>query len=137
MGRTELRAHTGIFEGGTVIEAKVVSHDLPYDLTTLEFGGGTLTVPGVDALPGEPIRLRVRARDVSIALTRPQDVSVLNVLKGRIVTATAGAGSSCDLRIDVGGVNLAARVTRLSADRLKLVPDVEVYAMIKAISLDR
>jgi molybdate transport system ATP-binding protein len=137
MGRTELRAHTGIFEGGTVIDAKVVSHDLPYDLTTLEFSGGTLTVPGVDALPGEPIRLRVRARDVSIALTRPHDVSLLNVLKGRVVTMAAGAGSSCDLRIDVGGVNLAARITRLSADRLKLAAGTEVYALIKAISLDQ
>jgi molybdate transport system ATP-binding protein len=137
MGRTELRAHAAIFEGGTVIEARVAAHDLPYDLTTLEFSGGTLTVPGVDALPGEPIRLRVRARDVSIALTRPHDVSLLNILKGRVVTLAAGAGSNCDLRIDVGGVHLAARITRLSADRLKLVAGTEVYALIKAISLDR
>jgi len=137
MGRTDLRAPTGIFEGGTVIEARVVSHDLHYDLTTLEFSGGALTVPGVDALPGESIRLRVRARDVSIALTLPQDVSLLNVLPGRVATLTAGTGSSCDLRLDVGGVNLAARITRLSADRLRLAVGTEVYALIKAISLDR
>jgi molybdate transport system ATP-binding protein len=137
MGRAELRAQTGIFEGGTVIDAKVAGHDLQYDLTTLEFSGGQLVVPAVDALPGDVIRLRVRARDVSIALERPHDVSLLNVLKGRVVAVIAGAGSSCDLRIDVGGVNLAARITRLSADRLKLVAGTEVYALIKAISLDR
>jgi len=137
MGRPELRAHAGIFEGGTVIDAKVAAHDLQYDLTTLEFAGGRLIVPGVDALVGEPMRLRVRARDVSIALTHPHDVSLLNVLKGRVVAVTASAGSSCDLRIDVGGVNLAARITRLSADRLKLTAGSEVYALIKAISLDR
>ncbi|MEO8441365.1 MAG: molybdenum ABC transporter ATP-binding protein, partial [Betaproteobacteria bacterium] len=137
MGRTELRAHMGIFEGGTVIDAKVAEHDLQYDLTTLEFSGGRLIVPGVDALPGEAVRLRVRARDVSIALTRPQDVSLLNVLKGYVVAANPGAGSSCDVRIDIGGVNLAARVTRLSADRLAIAPGREVYALIKAISLDR
>jgi molybdate transport system ATP-binding protein len=137
MGRQDLRAHTGIFEGGTVIDAKVVSHNLQYDLTTLEFSGGRLTVPGVDALIGEPIRLRVRARDVSIALTRPNDISVLNVMRGRVVAATAGAGSTCNVRVDIGGVNLAARITRLSADRLGLAAGREVYAMIKAISLDR
>jgi molybdate transport system ATP-binding protein len=88
-------------------------------------------------LPGDSIRLRVRARDVSIALTRPQDVSLLNVLPGRVSTLTAGAASSCDLRLDIGGINLAARITRLSADRLKLAVGTEVYALIKAISLDR
>jgi molybdate transport system ATP-binding protein len=132
-----LRADTGIFEGGTVIDAKVVSHDLQYDLTTLEFAGGRLTVPGVDALIGDAVRVRVRARDVSIALTRPVDISVLNVLNGRIVEATAGVGSTCNVRVDVGGVNLAARVTRLSADRLGLCAGREVYVLIKAISLDR
>jgi molybdate transport system ATP-binding protein len=64
-------------------------------------------------------------------------VSLLNVLRGRIVSVTKGVGSSCDLRVDVGGVNLAARITRLSADRLKLAVGSEVYALIKAISLDR
>jgi molybdate transport system ATP-binding protein len=137
MGRTELKADTGIFEGGTVIDAKVAAHDLQYNLTTLEFSGGRLIVPDVDALPGDAVRLRVRARDVSIALARPHDVSMLNVLKGRVVAVAAGAGSSCNLRIDIGGVYLAARITRLSADRLKLVPGSEVYALIKAISLDR
>ena len=136
MGRAELRADTGIFEGGTVIEAQVVAHDDGYALSTLEFSGGRLTVPRVDAAPGAPLRLRVRARDVSIALAPPHDVSVLNVLHGRVVSVTPGAQSSCDLRIDVGGVNLAARITRLSADRLKLAAGREVYAMVKAISLD-
>ncbi len=137
MGHSELRAGGAIFEGGTLIEAKVVEHDLKYDLSTLEFSGGRLTVPGVDALAGAPLRLRVRARDVSVALVPPQDASLLNVLKGRIVSVRPGEGSSCDLRIDVGGVNLAARITRFSADRLRLAAGREVYALIKAISLDR
>lgn len=136
MGRSELRADTGIFEGGTLIEAKVVGHDLKYDLSVLEFSGGRLTVPGVDALPGDAIRLRVRARDVSIALQPPQDVSVLNVLKGRVLTVSSGIGSSCDLRVDIGGVKLGARITRYSVERLHLAPGCEVYALIKAISLD-
>lgn len=137
MGHAELRAGAAIFEGGTLIEAKVVGHDLQYDLSTLEFSGGRLTVPGVDALAGEPLRLRVRARDVSVALSPPQDASLLNVLKGRVVSIVPGEGSGCDLRIDVGGVKLAARITRFSADRLKLAEGREVYALIKAISLDR
>jgi molybdate transport system ATP-binding protein len=137
MGRPELRAHAGIFEGGTVIDAKVVAHDLAYDLTTLEFAGGQLTVPGVDALVGEPIRIRIRARDVSLALTRPADISVLNVLEGRVTEVSAEQGPSANVRVDVGGVTLVARVTRYSVARLELGADREVYALIKAVSFDR
>jgi molybdate transport system ATP-binding protein len=135
MGRADLREHTGIFEGGTVIDAKVNSHDLEYDLTTLEFAGGRLTVPGVDALIGEPLRVRVRARDVSIALKRPEDISVLNVMQGRVVDTATGGDSACIVRVDIGGVILSARITRLSADRLAIKSGQEVYALIKAVSL--
>jgi molybdate transport system ATP-binding protein len=137
MGRPELRAHAGIFEGGTVIDAKVLAHDLAYDLTTLEFAGGQLTVPGVDALVGEPIRIRIRARDVSLALTRPADISVLNVLEGRVTEVSAEQGPSANVRVDVGGVMLVARVTRYSVARLELGAGREVYALIKAVSFDR
>ncbi|HLQ02950.1 MAG TPA: molybdenum ABC transporter ATP-binding protein, partial [Burkholderiales bacterium] len=84
MGRTDLRPAAGTFEGGAVIDARVVEQDMQYDLTTLAFDGGTLTVTDVDALVGEPVRVRIRARDVSIALERPQRISIQNVLGGRI-----------------------------------------------------
>lgn len=137
MGRPALRAHTGIFEGGTVIDAKVVGHDLEYDLTALEFAGGRLIVPEVDALVGESIRMRIRARDVSLALTRPADISVLNVLQGRVVEVSAEDGPSAGVSIEVGSVILLARITRHSVDRLKVRPGLVVYALIKAISLSR
>jgi len=135
MGRADLREHTGIFEGGTVIDTKVSSHDQVYDLTTLGFAGGSLTVPGVDALIGESLRVRVRARDVSIALKRPEDISVLNVMQGCVVDTVTSGGSACLVRVDIGGVILTARITRLSADRLALESGQEVYALIKAVSL--
>jgi molybdate transport system ATP-binding protein len=137
MGRPELRAHTGIFEGGTVIDAKVVAHDLQYDLSVLEFAGGLLSVPGVDALAGESIRVRIRARDVSLALTRPVDISVSNVMQGRIVAINPEQGASANVRVDIGGTILTARVTRHSVERLRLAPGGEVYALIKAVSFDR
>ena len=137
MGRPELRADTGIFEGGTVIEAKVTAHDLQFELTKLEFAGGQLTVPGVDALVGEPIRVRIRARDVSLALTRPTDISVLNVLRGRVTEVSAEPGPSANVRVDVGGATLVARITRHSVARLDLGAGREVYALIKAVSFDR
>ena len=115
----------------------MTAHDLQYDLTTLEFAGGKFTVPGVDALVGEPIRMRIRARDVALALTRPVDISVLNVLPGRVVEVGSEQGPSANVRVDVGGVTLVARITRHSVERLGLVSGREVYTLIKAVSFDR
>jgi molybdate transport system ATP-binding protein len=80
MGRAELRPYLGRHEGGAVIDARVAAQDLASGLARLEFDGGALEVPDVEALVGERVRIRVRARDVSIALTRPSAVSIRNVV---------------------------------------------------------
>jgi molybdate transport system ATP-binding protein len=137
MGRPDLRAAGGAFEGGAVIEAKVVEQDMRYDIATLSFDGGTLYVADLDALIGEPVRVRVRARDVSIALARPSGISIQNVLRGRIAEIGPERGGVVDLAIAVGAVTLRSRITRRAAEQLAVAPGQEVYALIKAVSLDR
>lgn len=137
MGRIELRRMIGRYEGGAVIDARVLAQDLDSGLARLGFAGGELLAPDVDALVGEAVRIRVRARDVSLALERPKDISILNCLKGRIVELDAQPGTSVDVRLDVAGTPLIARITRHSANALGLAPGKEAWALVKAISLDR
>ena len=73
----------------------------------------------------------------SVALHAPPSISIQNVLRGRLSALRIDAGPTAELQIDVGGVLLRARVTRLAVDRLGLAPGIELYALIKAISLDR
>jgi molybdate transport system ATP-binding protein len=137
MGRPDLRAAAGVFEGGTVIDAKVTAQDIQYDLATLAFEGGTLAVTNLDALIGEPVRVRIRARDVSIALDPPSRISIQNVLKGKVAGIGEERGGAVDVAIAIGTVTLRSRITRRAADRLALAPGREVYALVKAVSLDR
>jgi len=137
MGRPDLRPAAGIFEGGAVLDARVIGQDVKYDLATLSFDGGTLTVTNLDALVGEPVRIRIRARDVSIALEPPQRVSIQNILRGRIAAIGADRNGTVDVALAVGAVTLHSRVTRRAVDQLALAPGLEVYALIKAVSLDR
>jgi molybdate transport system ATP-binding protein len=137
MARLELHPFTGRYEGGAVIDATVVAYDADFDLTTLRFPGGELYAPNVQALIGEPVRVRIRARDVSISLSPPQDSSILNVLRGRLAEIREEEGAIADVRIDVAGVPLIARVTKRSIERLELKVGQEVYALVKAVSLDR
>jgi len=137
MARMELRPFLGRFEGGAVIEARVAEHDLEMGLARLEFPGGTLYAPDVDALVGERLRVRVRARDVSLALERPAAISMLNVLAGTVAAIGEASGASVDVQVDVGGTALIARVTRKSATALGLAPGVPVYALVKSVAIDR
>jgi molybdate transport system ATP-binding protein len=136
-GRVDLRPYLGRHEGGAVIEARVAGQDLESGLARLEFDGGALEIPDVEALPGERVRIRVRARDVSIALSRPSGVSIRNILPGTIVRLSDEEGTSLDVSLDLGGTPLIARITRKSAAELGLKPGLPVYALVKSVSIDR
>ena len=137
MGRMDLRPHTGRHEAGAIIETSVRSHDLEYGLTTLGFEGGELIVPNVEALVGERVRVRIRARDVSLSRERPRNISVLNVLEGSLVATSHEQGPIVDVQIRIGETPLVARITRRSLVELDLAEGQQIYALIKAVSLDR
>ncbi|WP_282609348.1 molybdenum ABC transporter ATP-binding protein [Pelagibius sp. Alg239-R121] len=137
MGRLDLRPLTGRYEAGAVIAAQISSHDHSFGLTELQFGGGTLRIPLLDMPTGTLLRLRIRARDVSLALRPPNDISIQNVFKATIVDIGSETGPQVDLRLDAGGAAVWARITKRALVTLKLEPGREVYAMVKAIAVDR
>ena len=135
--RLDLRPLTGRYEAGAVVRAEVLRQDAGDGLSALGFAGGTLLVPRVEAPPGTELRLRVRARDVSLALERPKDISTLNVLPCRVAAIGEEDGPQLDLRLDAGGAALWARITRRSLGLMGLAPGTRVYALIKAVAIDR
>jgi molybdate transport system ATP-binding protein len=137
MSSAELRPYLGRQEGGAVIEAAVTDQDLESGLARLAFSGGTLEIPDVDALAGEHVRVRIRPRDVSIALSRPSGLSIRNVLAGEVTALSTEQGPSIDVTLDLSGTSLVARITRKSASELGLAPGTRVYALIKSVSIDR
>jgi molybdate transport system ATP-binding protein len=136
-GRMDVRPYLGRFEGGAVIETRVAAHDLDWGLARLEFAGGALYAPDVDALVGEPVRVRIRARDVSLATERPRGLSMLNVVEGKVKEIGQSSGASVDVQLDATGTPILARVTRKSVAELALAPGKPVYALIKAVAIDR
>ena len=137
MGRADLEPITGRFQAGSVIEARVAEHDLDGGLTALDFDGGRLLVPVVDSLPGERVRVRLRARDVALALAPPPGTSFLNVLEGTVTAVSARKGALVDVTLAVGGAVVVSRISQQSCDRLALAPGRRAYALVKAVALDR
>ncbi len=136
MSRLDLHPLTGRFDAGAVIAAQFASYDPVYDLGELVFPGGTLQVAGLNVAKGTRLRAHIRARDVSLMIGKPTGSSVLNVFKGRVSGVREEEGPQLDLSIDIG-VPLIARLTRKSYDKLGLKVGTEVYAMIKAVAIDR
>ena len=119
----------------TVIRARVTGHD--GGLTDLEGAGGRLVVGRVDLAVGAELRLGVRATDVTLARSRPEDVSANNILEG-VVTALRDADESwTDVTLDCAGQPLLARITRRSADRLGIAPGDRLWALVKSTMLTR
>jgi molybdate transport system ATP-binding protein len=137
MGRIDLFPLTGRHEAGAVLETRIAAHDTDYKLTILRSPAGELRVPHIDLPVGTPLRVHVRARDVMIGLTRPEGLSALNVLEGYVAEIGPVNGPIVDVRMDLNGETLLARVTRLTIDRLGLQPGRPVFAIIKSIALDR
>ncbi len=135
MSRADLSPHTGRHEAGALIETRVDGHD-SFGLTGLAFPGGVLRVSGLDLPVGTAVRARIRARDVAIATSPPQDLSILNVFHGRIAEMIPSGAAAMDLQLDVG-VKLRARITARSAHELGLAPGTEIYALIKSVAIDR
>ncbi len=138
--RLDLRPLTGRYEAGAVIAACVAGGDPEYGLSHLAFPGGVLRVSHLDLPDGTMVRVRIRARDVSLALARPADISVLNMFEGTVAEIGAdfddATGPQLDVRLDIG-VPLWARVTRRSAHDLGIAPGRRVHALIKSVAIDR
>jgi molybdate transport system ATP-binding protein len=137
MSRLDLFPLTGRAEAGAMIEARIAAHDPATGLTALSCPAGTLRVPQIDAPVGAVIRVRVRARDVMIAIKQPEGLSALNILPGVVEEIDQQAAPVVDLRLNCSGQVLLARITRHSVAALGLAPGRPAYAVIKSIAFDR
>lgn len=137
--RLDLQPLTGRFEAGVVVDARITAHEPKRHLTRLALGEQHLEMPHLPHLKlGEQVRLRIRARDVAVALAKPEGLSIRNCLAAQIVSLDPQPdGPFVELLLDCNGVHIRARITRASMVDLNLQSDQAVYALIKSISFDR
>lgn len=119
----------------TTLAARVLRHDSDYGLSTLYFGDGELRVPLVAAPIDSGVRVTIDARDVSIALSRPMDVSITNRLPGTIVAIEKLDLPYMRVTFNLGATELDALVTTESVERLGLEPGLRAWAMIKSVAI--
>jgi molybdate transport system ATP-binding protein len=119
----------------TIMPARVLRHDPRYGLSTLFFTDGELRVPLVDAPVDAGVSVTIEARDVSIALSRPMDVSITNRLPGKIQEIVPLQLPYVRVTLDLGSTRLRALVTLESVERLALESGLSAWAMIKTVAI--
>ena len=138
LARVDLGKATGRHEAGALLEGRVSGVDRTWGLSSIDLGEGrTVQVPGLEAVQGELIRLRIRARDVAIAVQRPEGLSIRNVLSGIVQEISDEKGPYCEILCSIGSQYLRARLTRVSAAELNLKQGFSVYLLIKSVAIDR
>lgn len=136
-GDTDLGGIAGAAGTGTLLEARVVSRDDDRLHTVVEVEGRPIIIPGTGFAQGSSVRLHIHSRDVSIALKRPEQISIRNILEATVVKLVEAPDSShVEVQLDFGGRRLRSRVTRAAVEDLGLRPGLAVFALIKGISLD-
>ena len=139
--RLDLGPSTGRFEAGVVLNAEVVGHDREFHLSYLQLLQVTdqrLCVPLVRARIGENVRLRLRARDVSLSRLAPEAISIRNILKGNVEAIVEEPGSAfAETLVELGGAKVRARITRAAVHDLELRVGAPVYVLIKSVAFDR
>ncbi len=137
--RIDLQPVTGRFEAGALLEARVVAQDARWRLTRLDLEGQALVMPMLSALvAGERVRLRVRARDVTLATVRPEGISTRNILAGTVDAIAAEPETAfAEVTVALEGQRLRARVTREAVADLGLSVGEPVHALVKSASFDR
>ena len=118
-----------------IVQGKIIAEDPRFCLSTLAFPGGLVYLPTGRFRTGEQVRLRIQARDVSLATIKPEQTSILNILETTVVAISPQSGGEVMVELDAKGTRLLSRITSKSASILKLDTGKHVYAQIKGIAV--
>lgn len=134
-----LHDFTGAFDAGSILQSTIIGHDPDWHMTYVSCDSQMVTIPLVRSLDsGALINLRVRARDVTLSLQKPDQLSTQNALFGHISQIEMETESAfCEVTIKLHTQSLRARITRKSVHMLSLSVGDPVYALIKGTSFDR
>jgi molybdate transport system ATP-binding protein len=133
--RTDLPQLAGRRDAGVLIPCQVLAAE--EGLTRLGFEGGELLTVSRPGPPGTRLRVRVRARDVALAVEEPRGLSTRNILDVTLQEIAGGSeAGEVFLRLAAGPTSLLARVSRDAVARLSLRPGMRAWALVKAVTLD-
>lgn len=131
----ELRAIVGPDAVGAVLHGTVESVDGGTGLATVRVGTNSLRINLREAREGAAVRVQLLARDIILATSRPENLSVRNVMTGTVARVVVDDEDTDLVYIDIGGASVLSRVTRAASMSLGLRVGLSVWALVKSVSI--
>jgi molybdate transport system ATP-binding protein len=123
-------------DAGALIAGHIGAVDAEWHLSRIDFEGGCVWMRDVGMPVGKAVRIRILARDVSLATSEPQNTSIQNQLLGTIQSITPDAHpSQVMVNLKCGAEEVMARVTKRAVDELGLHVGQSVWAQVKSVAL--
>lgn len=117
----------------SVLEGTVSKQEKNFDITTVHTtNGNQFQVPGLITI-GKHVRLIVSASDVSIAITKATDSSILNIIEGRVSAVLDKKGGRVLLQVDCHQDILLTLISIKSFQLLELSVNKKVFIQVKAV----
>ena len=119
-----------------VLSGKVSSLSSEWKTCCIDAGGWAFETPTASLAMGSQVRLRILARDVSIAVEKPDSISIRNRLQAEVEEIAAHPSEPAyqlvKLKCPNGEGRLVSRILRQSVTELGLHPGSQVWALVKA-----
>ena len=125
-----------LIDTGAILETNFDAYDAESDLSALRLGAQSLWVRGDLSDAPSPLRVQIPARDLSLALQRPAQTSILNILQVTLTGLKPAGDGTLFAELDCAGQRLRARITRRSQENLALKPGMALFALVKSAALD-
>jgi molybdate transport system ATP-binding protein len=128
-------------EACAILDAAVKSHDPHYHLTYVDVAGSSIAISLQDKPLGSSVRIRILARDVSIALQAQEATSITNIIMATVAKVTPTHDPAKVLiTLSIGEKKnqrslLLAHITAKSADALNITLGQQVYAQVKSVAI--
>ena len=123
-------------DAGALIAGHIGQVDTQWHLSRIDFEGGCVWMRDAGLPVGKAVRIRILARDVSLATSEPQNTSIQNQLLGTIQSITPDAHpSQVMVVLKCGAEEVLARVTKRAVDELGLQVGQPVWAQVKSVAL--
>lgn len=126
-------------EAAVNLDGIVKAYDANSGLVDINVPGGTFIAPSEHLPIGKKMRIRIAANDVSLAVKKPLQSSILNILPARIKAVRNKGNFEVLAQLELGfeekGSLFLARLTRHSWELLQLHEGMTVFTQIKGVAL--
>ena len=123
-------------DAGALIAGHIGAVDAQWHLSRVDFEGGSVWMRDEGLTVGKTVRIRILARDVSLATSEPQNTSIQNQLRASIQSITPDPHpSQVMVVLKCGAEEVLARVTKRAVNELALQVGMPVWAQVKSVAL--